>query len=695
QPIGALMGRVDLSVLLQPSVSSLQGTVGAGDGFIVDEEWTIIAHRRPDRLMQPWAPLKNQGETILDHRLPEGDMGYAYDAVSPSGSRQLIYYFVGLEHPWTVVIMVPFETVLRLATEVAVPLAGILLFMTVLLAAGLAFLTRRLTRPMASLAQSAVGISRGDFNTPIAVNGEDEVGQLGNAFEQMRESLQARLSELQLVLGVSRNVSSSLDLNSGLPPILDGALQVTGADGVRVVIAQDDDRNTNAFSRGSLAADMAPLDIPVARLVLREPHVRIENTARARLVLESFPNMGQVRAFAAFPIRSSLRFLGVLWIAYRRPHSFTDAEINFLSTLASQASVFVENVQLFDETERDRRRLAGILTSTQDSIVVTDIEGNIAMLNPAAENALNLSASVAKGQPAMTTFTDTGLTSLLSQHDANQASEIHLDDGRILYGRSSSILGEHDQELGRVAVLRDITDLKELDEMKTDFVSTVSHDLREPLMNMRGHVTMLPMVGEMNSKQSEYVEKIIADIDKMNELVSNLLDLAEIESGDDSELEMVDLEDTVDQVVEKYRSRAAGKGLEVDRIKAVPLPLVPGYPTLLRQAISNLVDNAIQYTSAGQVSVKTHVEGNEAIIQVSDTGTGVSQADQVRLFEKFFRVKKRDVLGGHGSGLGLAIVKSIIERRHGGRVWVKSQLGAGSTFTIALPIQSRTTGTNI
>ena len=281
---------------------------------------------------------------------------------------------------------------------------------------------------------------------------------------------------------------------------------------------------------------------------------------------------------------------------------------------------------------------------------------------------------------------------LLVEAKDNVTREVELPAGRILYANVTSIRSDDKQVMGRVAFLRDITHLKELDEMKTEFVNTVSHDLRSPLTYMRGYVTMLPMVGELSAKQTEYVNKILGGVDQMTELVVDLLNLARIESDLAHLAEPVKMNDLVNSVARIYRTRAMGKGLQFGLELAEHLPVLTGDPTLLRQAITNLVDNGVKYTLKGEVMIRTYFEKSEVIVQVRDTGPGVSQTDQVRLFEKFYRVKRRDALEIKGSGLGLAIVKSVVERRHGGRVWVESQLGVGSSFFIALPIRSSDQG---
>jgi len=265
--------------------------------------------------------------------------------------------------------------------------------------------------------------------------------------------------------------------------------------------------------------------------------------------------------------------------------------------------------------------------------------------------------------------------------------EVPLPDGRIWYANVSAILSADGERIGRVAVMRDITHLKQLDELKSEFVATVSHDLRAPLTFMRGYATMLPMVGGLNDKQREYLEKILRGIGQMGELIDDLLDLGRIEAGVGLERKSCHLGAVLVEAVDSVRARATSvKGLTLRLEPAEDVAIISGDAALLRQAVTNLVDNALKYSpNGGTVIVGLSLRNGQAVIRVADTGIGIAPEDQVRLFEKFYRIKRRDTVNIRGTGLGLAIVKSIVER-HGGRVWVESELDKGSTFYISLPL---------
>jgi PAS domain S-box-containing protein len=437
---------------------------------------------------------------------------------------------------------------------------------------------------------------------------------------------------------------------------------------------------------------MMLLDRGILHLTQTEERVVIENIARARAVLDVSLVIGQLHALVALPLRQEATFYGAFWLAYTEAHTVSETEINFLTTLAGQAAVAVANARLFESAEQGRQRLAAILASTPDAVIVTDRNERVLLLNPAAETAFDLAGKPSIGQPVAQVLPHAELVDLLTNKrpavdEAPAANTVEFENanGRTLYASASTIIGGEGAPLGRVCVLRDVTHFKELDMMKSEFVATVSHDLRAPLTFMRGYATMLPMVGALNDKQREFGEKIITGIEQMTELIDDLLDLGRIEAGVGLAREMCNVNELINEVVHSLTPHAANKGLRVTVETPPALPLISGDPTLLRQAIQNFVDNAIKYTpSGGEVRVRGTMDDHKFQLAVTDTGVGISPADQAHLFEKFFRVKQRGSTQVKGSGLGLAIVKSIVER-HGGRVWVESKLGKGSTFFFEVP----------
>ncbi len=681
---GALVGRaqIDGNPLLKPALSQLAGlTADAGQGLIVDERGTIIYDSSQSLLLQTWAAPEANVEK-LQTTIPNGT---AFRDRSPGNTRQLVFSLPVAGYPWTVVVILPNEVVLAQATYISTPTVFILMVIGILGGGVMLWVTRRITQPIATLARATASIAQGEFDRPVGLSGEDEVGRLGVAFERMRERLRARIGELNLLLRVSQGIAGSLNLDQSLPSLLSGALTAVRGDGVRLVSRTSDDSPPVVFADGPLSAAMAPLDGDLLALTESDGRIVLENIARARTVLNVNKTGGQVQSLIALPLRQEAEYIGMLWIGFSQPHPFTESEVNFLSTLAGQAAMAVTNAHLYEASEGGRQQLQAILASSPDAVIVIDRRERVLLLNPAAESVFGVPAHSAHGRPLAEVISRPELLELIRNPQMAASRQVPLADGRTLYASASPIVAADGAYIGLVAVLRDVTYFKQLDELKSEFVATVSHDLRVPLTFMRGYATMLPMVGQLNAKQNEFAGKIVLGIEQMSELIDDVLDLNRVEAGVGLARESCNVADLVTNAIGNLRNNASNKDIAITVQIAPDLPPVSGDGTLLRQAISNLVDNAIKYTpAAGRVRVSAELREQSIIIAVQDSGIGIAPGDQARLFEKFFRVRQRDNAGIKGSGLGLAIVKSIIDR-HDGRVWVDSRLGQGSTFYIALP----------
>lgn len=198
---------------------------------------------------------------------------------------------------------------------------------------------------------------------------------------------------------------------------------------------------------------------------------------------------------------------------------------------------------------------------------------------------------------------------------------------------------------------------------------------------------MLQMVGDLNEQQKSYVRKIVSGVENMSRLVGNLLDLGRIEAGIGLQIEKTSVKEIAGEVINSLQLQAVQKDIQL--VEEVSGPnkklIIDADRALIQQALYNLVENAIKYTSVGgRVKVRLEERANSVLIEVQDSGIGIAPLDLPHLFEKFYRSGRREAYQQRGTGLGLAIVKSIAER-HGGRVWVDSQLGRGSVFSLEVP----------
>jgi signal transduction histidine kinase len=339
------------------------------------------------------------------------------------------------------------------------------------------------------------------------------------------------------------------------------------------------------------------------------------------------------------------------------------------------------------QTALTRRQLKAILDSTPDPVLVADPRNRLLLANRAAAQALSLPSTETVVRATHEVIRQRELYALLQASSmGRQSAEVELPDGRIYLATASPVeVGGRGE--GRVCILRDVTHFKELDRMKSDFVSTVSHDLRSPLTLMRGYATMLATLGELNEQQRGYVNKIIVGVENMSHLVNNLLDLGRIEAGVDLEVEQVAVLDILQRVTGALQQRAAEKGITLTIELARETPhAVQADGSLLDQALYNLVENAIKYTPrGGRVRVSTAAAPAGLTFEVADTGPGIAPEHAEQLFGKFYRTPQRATRSEFGTGLGLAIVRSIADR-HRGRAWVESEPGKGSRFFLQVPL---------
>lgn len=673
------IGRTDIGInpLTQPLIQSLNHMAElGGTGILLDDNGIVLYH-----------PDATQLQTTYNGQ--RSDQQLFYDDKAFDGTRQMVYYQPVPGRAWAIVLTVPAQETQQLALEIALPpslmLFGLAVLALIILRIGL----RVVTRSLQDLAREADRIAHGQLDRPLHVEGEDEVGQLGRAFEQMRVSLQQRLEELNRLLVVSRGVSSTLDMGEAFQPVLDAAL-TGGASSARVVLSPHVLPETpvdvpSYFAAGKSREKYSHLDEQLLAFAERQERIVLANVANSRnLVLDQ--NFSHPASLIAIALQHKKRYYGVLWVAYDLLRTFSESDVRFVLTLAGQASLAAANTQLFLTVEVSRRQLEAILDSTPDPVLVTDTKQNLILANTAAEQALDSKLGQREGQPTQRLIQQKPLLELLRATGEKQSVEVLLPDGRTYLATASSVLADG-QSVGRVCIMRDVTYFKELDTLKSEFVSTVSHDLRSPLTLIRGYATMMDMVGELNEQQRSYVSKIIIGVENMARLVSDLLDLGRIEMGVDLEVETISVLDVLEKVTSTLQMQAEQK--EIDLILELPKDL-PDHihvdPALFHQAIYNLVENAIKYTSeGGQVIVRVSTGVNDMIFEVQDTGIGIAAEDMARLFEKFYRGKAREARARVGTGLGLAIVRSIAER-HGGLVWVESEEGRGSTFYLQIPI---------
>jgi signal transduction histidine kinase len=266
--------------------------------------------------------------------------------------------------------------------------------------------------------------------------------------------------------------------------------------------------------------------------------------------------------------------------------------------------------------------------------------------------------------------------------------------GRVYQGFTSPVRDDRGGLVGRIWTMREVTQQRELDRLKDDFVATVSHELRTPLTSMMGFLEMIREgeAGDLNEEQRRFLAIVYRSSERLQRLVGDLLFVARLDaSGLQLQFADVDLADVARDNVESTSALARARSLELVA-DLQDVPAVTADRERLAQLVTNLLSNAIKFTpDGGRVTVRTFVDGGMAVLEVEDTGIGIPSSEQARLFQRFFRSTTATEQAIPGTGLGLVITKAIAEA-HGGSITVRSDVGHGTRFRVELPLERHPVG---
>jgi signal transduction histidine kinase len=483
---------------------------------------------------------------------------------------------------------------------------------------------------------------------------------------------------------VTRQFASTLELEAVLGKVLETTVRAVAADAGSIF--QLDPRGY--VTRSILARGDVPARVgrPIVDTVMSEGFAGWVFRQRAAALIPDtrqdsrwhfFPDDKLVTLSAmAAPLVRQDRVIGIVTMMHRDPGAFDAADLELLEAIAAQAAVAIENATQHEEAKRERARLAAVIASAQDAIVESDARDRIVRVNPAAQRVLELGTRAA-GQ-AVTEVAGGALAPLYAA-PAPLARELVLPDGRVFDCALAELPGG-----GKVLGMHDITTLKHLDALKSEFVAHVAHDLRAPLGVIQGNAWLLADLPQLDEEDRSVAREILEAIQRMRSLIDVVLDVGRIEMGITAEFEDMDVERVLRAVLDAHEAPARRKEIVLTLDVVTELPRVRGSAIRLEQAVANLLGNALKFTpSGGAICVRGARDGEWLTVHVHDSGPGIPAAMLGRLFRKF------STLGEHrqheGNGLGLAIVKTLVEA-HGGCVSVQSEVGKGSVFGFRLPV---------
>ncbi len=431
-------------------------------------------------------------------------------------------------------------------------------------------------------------------------------------------------------------------------------------------------------------------------------------------ILEAF----QVKAFVVVPVFVGDRLWGLLG-AYQNTETrhWQKREVTLLVQVANQLGVGLNQAELLAQTNQQSSELRAtvadlnaIVDNLADGLLVTDTSGQITRFNPALQSMFHLKEVDLKGTKLVEYFPP-ALVELVGQTERCErevvTGDVQLEDGRAVQALATSIIkeaegNEGEQCLGSVILIRDVTMEREVDRMKTDFLATVSHELRTPLTSVLGFASMIqekfeevviPAVPNPDRKTKRALRAvatnvgiIVSEAERLTSLINDVLDIAKMEAGRmEWNFQPTDPVALLEQGMAATFSLFEKSQLQLVKAFEQELPAVLVDRDRIIQVIINLLSNAVKFTAEGNVTCRTVAQDDSLLISIIDTGIGIELEDCKQVFERFRQVG--DVLTDkpRGTGLGLPICKQIIEH-HGGKIWVESEVGQGSTFSFTLPL---------
>ncbi|ARC84646.1 sensory box protein [Clostridium argentinense CDC 2741] len=334
-----------------------------------------------------------------------------------------------------------------------------------------------------------------------------------------------------------------------------------------------------------------------------------------------------------------------------------------------------------NEVKEKQNRLSAILQSMDSGVIAIDINDNIIIVNAYTEKIFGINEDVI-GKNINTISKNFDISMIFKDID-DHYKEVKIDYPKEAYlrVRTADIINRN-HHIGKVAVIQDVTDVKKLENVRTEFVANVSHELKTPLTSIKGFTETLRYVDDIETRD-KFLDIIEEEADRLTRLISDILILSDIELQKDFKKEIVDVNRIISHVDALMRNVGDRKDVNIV-IKGEKVPNLVGDSDKFKQMLINLVDNAIKYSESEEIIINTYYKDNQCIIEIEDKGIGISRDHISRLFERFYRVDKARSRAKGGTGLGLAIVKHIV-LGFNGNISVESELNKGTKFIITIP----------
>ncbi len=510
------------------------------------------------------------------------------------------------------------------------------------------------------------------------------------------------VQQFQYLLEIARVLASSLDLKDVFQRILQSAVEILQGQ-IGLLALRTRRGHLQVVAAYGLPHTLLPRfrplleDIPYFRTKEGWSIPRQDILARLQLVAEATGL--DLRQVVAIPLTIEEEFLGLLYIFRTSERPFTVEEEYLLRTFADLAAIAVRNARLYTALQLERNRLRAIIDNSADGIMILDAECRVEVINRTLSRMTGWPLEKARGKPghAVLHLENASEPDPCEQMEKGvpfkeqiyrEGDIVRPGKPRITVGVTYTPVFDEAGELQYIIVnVNDITRFREAEEMKSTFISVISHELKTPVALIKGYAATLRREDVQWDMETirEGLEIIEEEADRLTRLIDNLLDASRIQAGGlKLEFEEVDLKDLIKRVVDGFQVQTAAHQIVID----VPddLPPVWADKERVRQVLDNLLSNAIKYSpEGGVIRVGAWANSHEVTVYVADQGIGIPEEEQPYLFERFYRVDTSLRRKTKGAGLGLFLAKALVEA-HGGRIWVHSKPGEGSTFFFTLPI---------
>jgi PAS domain S-box-containing protein len=467
------------------------------------------------------------------------------------------------------------------------------------------------------------------------------------------------------------------------------------------------------YSREQLRAMQVPLDVGVAARAFNEGNpVVVDDTATLDNIDSMWVRTLDARNFIAYPLVIERRddqeriadrqTVGVFVVVNKRgKNPFSPEDLRLLSVMARQVTAVIADAQLYLQLTEEKEQLQATLQSLGSGVIMVETTGHISLVNSAARALFGFQEGEGIGLPYEEVIVQEPIRNVLGEaikggQEGGVEIEIELPgshEPHIYQAQTAFVRGERNgfpAKLGVVVIFNDITAIRNVERMKTAFVSTVSHELRTPLTSIKGFISTLlqDTEGYFDAEaRQEFYQIIDSECDRLRRLIDDLLNVSRIESGRALQMNWSLFEplSVIEKVMQAQRSYTDKHRLTLDFSGEVPRLL--GDSDKFDQILTNLLSNAIKYSpKGGEVKVVVDVGEEDLTLRVSDQGIGIPRDVLPRLFEKFERVDNRDTRQAGGTGIGLYLVKHLVEQ-HEGEIKIESELGKGSTFVVRMPLR--------